>query len=211
MSLSGSEDSRCRSWATTRLATVSSIGDPMNTIRSLSRRLKMSNSRSPRAVRSMTMGTRGMETTLEHVLRDQHGRALEAAVAQVGKRLFGLGQGVRRDRRADRDLPGQRQELVSVLAGQVGHRADRALVPEVLVGKRRDVGHVDAGAHDRATGGQGLERRWDKLAGRGEDDRAVHGLGRWLVAAARPAGAQLPCEGLRALIAGAGERVDLPA
>ena len=72
---------------------MSSIGDPMKMIRSLSRRLKMSNSRSPRAVRSMTMGTRGMPTTLEHVLRDQHGGALEAAGAQVGERLFGLASG----------------------------------------------------------------------------------------------------------------------
>src|SRR4029450_208908 len=58
MSLSGSSLSRCRSWAMTRLAMVSSIGVPRKMIRSLSSREKMSNERSPRLVCSMTMGTR---------------------------------------------------------------------------------------------------------------------------------------------------------
>src|SRR4051794_39766290 len=60
MSLSGSDDSRCSSWATMRLATWSSTAEPRKTMRSLSSREKMSYSRSPRAVRSMTMGTKGM-------------------------------------------------------------------------------------------------------------------------------------------------------
>src|SRR4051794_39274813 len=64
MSLSLSSDSRCRSWATTRFAIVSSTGSPRNTIRSLSRREKMSNERSPRADVSMTIGTRAIRTFL---------------------------------------------------------------------------------------------------------------------------------------------------
>src|SRR3954462_15259644 len=60
MSLSASTDSRCRSWATMRFAIWSSTGWPRKTIRSLSRREKMSYSRSPRALRSTTVGTRGM-------------------------------------------------------------------------------------------------------------------------------------------------------
>src|SRR5687767_12609540 len=64
MSLSGSEDSRCSSWATIRFATWSSTALPRKMIRSLSRREKMSNSRSPRAVRSMTIGTSGMPAIL---------------------------------------------------------------------------------------------------------------------------------------------------
>src|SRR4051812_39754424 len=71
MSLSGSDDSRCRSWATMRFATWSSTAEPRKMMRSLSRREKMSYSRSPRAVRSMTVGTRGMRarepTTVEGV------------------------------------------------------------------------------------------------------------------------------------------------
>src|SRR3954454_23357734 len=64
MSLSGSADSRCSSCATMRLATVSSTAEPRKMIRSLRSREKMSYSRSPRAVRSMTIGTRGMGRTL---------------------------------------------------------------------------------------------------------------------------------------------------
>src|ERR1700760_1872551 len=116
MSLSGSWDSRCRSCATTRLAMVSSIGLPMKMMRSLSSRLKMSNSRSPRAVLSMTMGTRGMAVRLEHgarllarALGQQHGGALEGARAQVGEGLLGLGQGVGGDGADHRDLRGEGQ------------------------------------------------------------------------------------------------------
>src|ERR1700761_6232811 len=157
MSLSGSWDSRCSSCATTRLAIVSSIGLPMKMMRSLSSRLKMSNSRSPRAVLSMTMGTRGMAMRLEHGARllvraplgEQHSGALEGAGAQVGQGLLGLGQGVGGDRRDHRDLGGEFEEFVAVLACEVGHRADRALVPQVLVGEGRNVGHVDAGTDHR--------------------------------------------------------------
>src|SRR3954451_9269005 len=64
MSLSGSEDSRCHSWATMRFAIWSSTAEPRKMMRSLSSREKMSYSRSPRAVRSMTIGTRGMGGTV---------------------------------------------------------------------------------------------------------------------------------------------------
>src|ERR687887_1786495 len=65
MSFSGSSDSRCSSWATTRLAIWSSIGVPMNTIRSESSREKMSYSRSPRESCWTTTGTRGMPGNIE--------------------------------------------------------------------------------------------------------------------------------------------------
>jgi hypothetical protein len=43
-----------------QVATWSSTAEPRKMIRSFSSREKMSYSRSPRAVRSMTVGTRGM-------------------------------------------------------------------------------------------------------------------------------------------------------
>src|ERR1700756_5047154 len=107
----------------------------------------MSNSRSPRAVRSMTMGTRGM-TSAYPPSGDDHRRALEAAVAEIVERLLGAGELVHLDRRPDRDAPRELEELDPVLAGQVGHRADLALAVEQVVGEGRDVGHVDPGAHD---------------------------------------------------------------
>src|SRR5438876_3982718 len=60
MSFSGSSDSRCSSWATIRLAIWSSTGVPRKMIRSFSRRLYMSNARSPREVCSTTIGTSGL-------------------------------------------------------------------------------------------------------------------------------------------------------
>src|SRR5262245_10509239 len=60
MSLSGSSASRNSICAMTRLASSSSMNVGKKMIRSLSRREKMSNARSPRGVCSMTMGTRAI-------------------------------------------------------------------------------------------------------------------------------------------------------
>src|SRR3954471_4224112 len=83
MSLSGSWDSRWRSWATIRLATWSSTALPRKTIRSLSRREKMSNSRSPRAVRSITIGTRGMAPESRTLGQDGFAAVLPQAPEQA--------------------------------------------------------------------------------------------------------------------------------
>src|SRR5215470_16902524 len=58
MSLSGSSASRNSIWAITRFASSSSMKVGRKMIRSLSRREKMSNARSPRGVCSTTIGTR---------------------------------------------------------------------------------------------------------------------------------------------------------
>src|SRR5437588_12116494 len=107
----------------------------------------MSNSRSPRAVRSMTIGISGMPSAYAN-----HRGALETARAQVAKRLLGLLQLVDRDTGPDRHLGRDRQQLLAVLAGQVGDRSELALLVEKLVGKGWDVGHVDAGTDDHPIG-----------------------------------------------------------
>ena len=48
-------------------------------------------------------------------------------------------------------------------AGQVGHRPQRALAPEDLVGERGDVAHVDPGADHRPAGSHGAEGGRDEL------------------------------------------------
>src|SRR5690348_2113760 len=136
----------------------------------------MSNSRSPRAVRSITIGIRGMSWRLVRC-REDDGAALEGAGSEVGQGLLGFVELVGCDCRADRDLGGEREELLAVLAGEVGHRADAALVPEVLVREARDVTHVDAGTYHGAAGSQGGQCPGDQLAGAGEDDRGVELLG----------------------------------
>ena len=47
----------------------------------------------------------------------------------------------------------RREELLAVGAGQVRHGAQRAFAPQQLVGKLRDVAHVDTGANHRAPAG----------------------------------------------------------
>src|SRR2546421_650203 len=81
----------------------------------------------------------GLTTTL----RDYDRGAFEAPCAQIAQRLLGLIEPVGRDARAHRDFGGELQEVVAVLPRQVGHRADRSLLPQIGVGKAGDVGHVD--------------------------------------------------------------------
>src|SRR5918994_6323238 len=92
MSLSGSSLSRCRSWAMTRLAMVSSIGVPRKMIRSLSSREKMSNERSPRLVCSMTMGTR-FASAIEQTSGRGQGRREGTSAAPGSEGLAGFGRG----------------------------------------------------------------------------------------------------------------------
>ncbi len=141
----------------------------------------------------------------------QHGGAGERAGAQIGERALGFGQGIHGDGRVHGDLLGERQELVPVVASQVRNRADRALVPQVLIRKARDVGHVDPGADDRATGRQRLQCRRDELARGREDDRRIELLGRRLIRRSRVRGAELARELLSPGVARAGERIHLTA
>src|SRR6266566_2751535 len=102
MSFSGSSDSRCSSWATIRLAIWSSTGVPRKMIRSFSRRLYMSNARSPREVCSTTMGTSGLI-----VLALVSLRRADSSTRLAGRRAIGGGPqpaGLRHGRRLLRPL-----------------------------------------------------------------------------------------------------------
>src|SRR5437763_333512 len=87
------------------------------------------------------LGLRGLGERVD--LED--GRALEAAVAQVVERLVGGVERVARDLRADRDARREREELLAVAPREIGDGADGPFVPQVGVGDRRQVAHVDAG------------------------------------------------------------------
>src|SRR5437868_4374697 len=99
----------------------------------------MSNSRSPRAVRSMTIGIRGMPSAY---LGHEHCRAIEATSAEIRECPLGLLERIGRHRRPDGDLAGEREKLEPVLARQVRDRADLVLVVEEVIRERRDLGHV---------------------------------------------------------------------
>src|SRR5581483_10645420 len=98
------------------------------------------------------------------------------------------------------------EELDSVRAGQVGHRAHHPLAPEDLVRERRDIAHVDLAADDRPAGSRRPKREGNELAGRREQDGRVELL-RWEICrGAGPLGTELACEALTLLVSFARER-----
>ena len=112
------------------------------------------------------------------------------AGAQPPERRIGALEGVGLDLRPDRDLRSQREELLAVGAGQVRHGAQRAFAPQQLVGKARDVAHVDTGANHRAPAGDRTQGGRHELARRGEDQRGVELLRRRTERVAGPLGAK---------------------
>src|SRR4030081_1855301 len=115
----------------------------------------MSNSRSPRAVLSITIGIRGMPHTLRHgAVRDYDRGPLKPTSPEIGERVFGVVEVVDGDARLDWHLAGEGEELFAVLAGEVGHAANAPLLPQVVVGKAGDIRHVNAGTDDGPTRGQ---------------------------------------------------------
>src|SRR4030095_8913968 len=83
MSLSGSSASRYSIWAITRFASSSSMKVGRKMMRSLSRREKMSNARSPRGVCSTTIGTRPIGDLLFINSLRTAGRCSARAVLQL--------------------------------------------------------------------------------------------------------------------------------
>src|SRR5579884_1247401 len=136
MSLSGSSDSRCRSWATIRFAIWSSTGVPRKMIRSLSRRLYMSKARSPREVCSPTIGTSGLIVLASFTSSAGILPTVAIAPACLGRVVTGLVGGALAARGPELAGPGLRV-LGIVLSGG----------PELLTGlglldaDRRGLGH----------------------------------------------------------------------
>src|SRR5215210_8730296 len=119
---------------------------------------------------------------------NEYGGASYPAAAQCFQGLVGLFEGERHDFGADGYFWGEREELQTVLAREVGHRAYGALAPEDLVGEGRDVAHVYARADHGPAPGDGPEGRGNEGADRCEDDRRVQFLGRCLFGTPGPLG-----------------------
>ena len=100
----------------------------------------------------------------------------------------------------------QPQELLAVLAGVRRDAAQPALLEHLVrVVQRRDLGEPDAGHCQGRAAVERPQRHRDELTGRGEQDRAVEGLGRRGVGLAHRVDAEL---GRQLPIAGAaGENV----
>ena len=103
------------------------------------------------------------------------------------------------------------EQVTRVVAGQVRHRAQDALLPQQLVRERGDVAHVDAGADDDAARRAGPQRRGHERAGGREDQRGVERLRSRPVRVARPLGAQRQRQLPRAGVARAREGEHAPA
>ena len=88
-------------------------------------------------------------------------------------------------------------ELASILARQIRHRADTTLAPEDVVRKLRDIAHVDAATDDDATLDDVAKRFGDQRADGCQHDGGVEFLGRALLAAACPSGTEISREILR--------------
>src|SRR4051794_29836346 len=106
-------------------------------------------------------------------------RALDPARPEV---VEGLARGLERIAAhvgADRNARREREQRVAVGARQVRHGAQGALAPKDRIRKGGDVGHVDAGAHNRAALGGYCERGGHELPDGSEDDGGVERFG-WL-------------------------------
>lgn len=103
--------------------------------------------------------------------------ALQATGSQVIERLVGVAQRIAMSMEPKPHHWSDLQKIERILTRQVRNRNDASLSPEILVGKGRDVAHVDARANDTATLFHILERKRDEFAGRRVDDCSVK-LGR---------------------------------
>src|SRR6266436_3522308 len=88
----------------------------------------------------------------------EHRRALQPALAQIRQRLVRTRERIARHLSLDARLRRNGQKLARVLSREIGDRDDLALLPQDTIRETRDVGHVDAAAHDPAAFLHRLER-----------------------------------------------------
>src|SRR6266581_123643 len=111
---------------------------------------------------------------------------LDAPLTQVGERGIGLDQRIARHGGLDPGPWRNRKELVRILAREVCDRHDLPLLPEIAIGKARNVGHVNAAADHATALPHRLERKWHQRADRSEDDGSIERLRGHLLRAAGP-------------------------
>jgi hypothetical protein len=130
--------------------------------------------------------------------RHEHGSALNGAGREAIQCFAGRCERHPDRRRADGDGRCDREELLTVLASEVRHRAQRSFAPEQLVRERRNVAHVNARAHDLSAWSDGREGCRNQRPHGRKDDGRIEGLGRHYVGSTGPHGAELAGERLTA-------------
>src|SRR5438105_10185664 len=78
----------------------------------------------------------------------QHGRALDFSCSQLAQGLVGFRKRKGLNLGSHRQFGSKFEKLLSISTGQIGDRTKASLFPQQVVGKRRNVAHVDAGAND---------------------------------------------------------------
>jgi len=106
---------------------------------------------------------------------------------------------------------GEREKLFAIATREIRHRTDRPFVPEIAIGKRRDVAHVDSAANYGAAAFQNAQRRRHQRPDRREDDGRVQSFGWRFIRAAGPGRAKTTREFLPFGIAGPREFEDFAA
>ena len=94
------------------------------------------------------------------VLRNENSSTGEPAGAEVAERLVRVRERVLVNVDRQRDLSRQRQEVMCVLACEVGDRTNRSLFPQQSIWKRWYVAHMDAGADHGAGGPDARNAIW---------------------------------------------------
>src|SRR6266571_978085 len=136
-------------------------------------------------------------------------RAVDTALAHARERLVRAFEWKNLDRGPDRNPGREREKFLAVAAREIGYRHDAPLAPQDLVGKRRDLAHMNSGANYRTAFAHGAQGRRNQRADRREEDRRVERLGRSGVRSARPGRSEGEREALRLRVPGAGEREEL--
>src|SRR5262249_61087999 len=99
------------------------------------------------------------------------GSAFNAATREVRQRTVGIFDRKGHHVRTDWVRRSKREERPAIVSRQIGDGPQDPLLPEQPVRKRRDVAHMNAGAHDHTARYDTAERLWNEPPHRREDDR----------------------------------------
>src|SRR5689334_6047141 len=110
---------------------------------------------------------------------------------------------------SDRNLRRYGHEVFCVFSSEVGHRADLAFAPQQIVGKCRDIAHVDTSANNNSPFADDSQRLYNQVSGGREDNCGVEHGRRRFRRTPSPAGAERPGEFLTCDVSISRERVNL--
>jgi len=127
-------------------------------------------------------------------------RAFKSAGPVIIKRSINIDKRIDRDRSFYRYSRGKRQKFFAVFPRKISYRANGAFAPENIIGKGRDVAHVNSSADHAAAFCARPERKGHKFSGRGKNDGCIERRGRRLADSAGPGRAERPGEGLSLIV-----------